>query len=236
MRKRASPFLAAVALALALGTAGSLFLGGTALAQQRRTLYWGLSGPDVVLVQSTLSDWGYYFGSIDGFYGNDMVRSVTRFQRYNGLRADGVVGRSTWEALGFPEPSPPVARYGGGAAVARNGDVDLLARLIMGEAGEEPYEGQVAVAAVILNRVRSPIFPNSLAGVIYEPWAFESVMNGFVWARTPSQSTYNAAIDALNGWDPTYGALFFWNPATASSPWVWSRQIIRWIGRHVFAR
>lgn len=229
------PVVVAIALALTLSAAGSAFLPGTAFAE-RRTLYWGLSGPDVVQVQSTLQDWGYYTGPIDGFYGNGMVRAVTRFQRYNGLFADGVVGRSTWEALGFPAPSPPLARYGGGTAVARNGDVDLLARLIMGEAGEEPYEGQVAVAAVILNRVRSPQFPNSLAGVIYEPWAFESVMNGFVWSRTPSSSTYNAAVDALNGWDPTYGALFFWNPAKAVSGWIWTRPIITWIGRHVFAR
>lgn len=121
-------------------------------------------------------------------------------------------------------------------AVVRNDEIDLLARVIAAEAEGEPYAGMVGVAAVILNRVRNPGFPNTLAGVIYQPLAFESVSNGLVWRRTPQQSAYQAAWDALNGWDPTYGALFFWNPSKPVSPWVWTRQIIVRIGNHVFAR
>jgi len=125
------------------------------------------------------------------------------------------------------------ARAGG---VTRAEDVELLARLIAAEAQGEPYVGQVAVGAVVLNRVKSPDFPNTLSGVIYQPRAFESVSNGLIWRRTPTAEAYRAARDALNGWDPTYGALFFWNPNKPVSPWVWTRQIIVRIGNHVFAR
>lgn len=125
------------------------------------------------------------------------------------------------------------ARAGG---VTRAEDVELLARLIAAEAQGEPYVGQVAVGAVVLNRVKSPGFPNTLSGVIYQPRAFESVSNGLIWRRTPTEEAYRAARDALNGWDPTYGALFFWNPNKPVSPWVWTRQIIVRIGNHVFAR
>jgi len=115
-------------------------------------------------------------------------------------------------------------------------EVNLLSRLIMGEATNEPFTGQVAVGAVVLNRVRSPEFPNTVPGVVYQPWAFESVVNGLIWSRSPSAVQIRAAQLALNGWDPTYGALFFWNPAKPVNPWIWTRQIITQIGRHVFAR
>ncbi len=115
-------------------------------------------------------------------------------------------------------------------------DVDLLSRVVMGEATGEPFAGQVAVAAVILNRTRSPEFPSTIAGVVYEIDAFESVSNGLIWAGSPTDAEYRAAELAINGWDPTGGALYFWNPATATSPWVWSRGIITEIGGHVFAR
>ena len=115
-------------------------------------------------------------------------------------------------------------------------EVTLLSRLIMGEATGEPLEGQVAVAAVILNRVRSPEFPNTVPGVVYDPWAFESVENGYIWSMQPSAEEVRAAELALNGWDPTYGALYFWNPSKPVTPWIWSRSIIVQIGEHVFAR
>ncbi len=115
-------------------------------------------------------------------------------------------------------------------------EVNLVSRLIMGEATGEPLAGQVGVGAVILNRVRSPEFPNTVAGVVYDPWAFESVENGLIWTREPSAEEVRAAELALNGWDPTYGALFFWNPAKPVSPWIWSRMIIAQIGSHVFGR
>lgn len=115
-------------------------------------------------------------------------------------------------------------------------EVNLIARLIMGEATGEPFAGQVGVAAVLLNRVRSPEFPNTVAGVVYDPWAFESVENGLIWTRDPSPENIRAAELALNGWDPTYGALYFWNPSKPVSPWIWTRQIIVQIGSHVFGR
>ncbi len=114
-------------------------------------------------------------------------------------------------------------------------NVDLLSRVIHGEAGDEPYLGKVGVGAVIVNRMRSSSFPNSLSGVIFEPYAFESVSNGLIWQRTPSEESVRAASEALNGFDPTYGALFFWNPSKPVGPWIWSRQIITQIGQHVFA-
>jgi len=116
----------------------------------------------------------------------------------------------------------------------RADELELLARVVAAEAQGEPYAGQVAVAAVILNRVNSPQFPNSISGVVYQPLAFESVSNGLIWRRQPGPEAYNAARDALNGWDPTYGALFFWNPSKRVSPWIWTRRVIVQIGNHVF--
>ncbi|MGI6406554.1 MAG: cell wall hydrolase [Syntrophaceticus sp.] len=118
---------------------------------------------------------------------------------------------------------------------SRSDNMDLLARVIHGEAADEPYLGKVAVGAVMLNRVNSASFPNSISGVVFEPYAFESVSNGLIWQRTPSEESVRAAGEALNGLDPTYGALFFWNPSKPVSPWIWSRQIITEIGQHVFA-
>ncbi len=229
---------AAVATAVLLAASLTLSPQGEIRGQARRTLWWGTSGSDVVLVQTTLRDWGYYRGPIDGYYGYATWRAVLDFQRTNGLIPDGVVGPSTWSALGYwaGAPTYAYAAYTRAPAVSRGDDVDLLARVVEGEAEGEPYEGKVAVAAVILNRVRHPSFPNTLSGVIFQPWAFESVDNGRIWRLTPSASSYRAAQDALNGWDPTYGAIYFWNPFKAVNPWVWTRTIIRWIGSHVFAR
>jgi N-acetylmuramoyl-L-alanine amidase len=122
------------------------------------------------------------------------------------------------------------------AISSREGDYMLLARLVSGEARGEPYHGQVAVASVILNRVRHPRFPNSVAGVVYQPGAFESVRNGQIWADHPSRANFNAARQALDGWDPTYGCLYFWNPYKRVSPWIWTRTIITQIGKHVFGK
>ncbi|TYP57600.1 cell wall hydrolase [Thermosediminibacter litoriperuensis] len=128
------------------------------------------------------------------------------------------------------------AEAGNYAVSVRSGDYVLLARLVSGEATGEPYIGQVAVAAVVLNRVKSSKFPNTVPEVIYQPGAFESVSNGQIWARNPSRTNYKAARDALNGWDPTYGSLFFWNPYKRVSPWIWTRRIITQIGDHVFGK
>lgn len=202
-----------------------------AQAQARPTLRWGSTGTAVQVAQRKLAAWGYYTGAVDGIYGPKMYAAVTLFQRRNGLTVDGVVGPQTWAALG---------EYGGtttsaSTAVSRSDDLDLLARVVSAEAKGEPYVGQVAVAAVILNRVRDSRFPNTLAGVIYQTDAFESVSNGTIYS--PATSTARqAAQDALNGWDPSGGALYFWNPSKTVSRWVWSRTIVTQIGNHVFAK
>lgn len=122
------------------------------------------------------------------------------------------------------------------ATIPRSGDQILLARLIAGEATGEPYTGQVGVGSVILNRVKHPKFPNSVAGVIYQPGAFESVGNGYIWSRVPTRTNYQAAVQALSGWDPTYGCLYFWNPNKPVSRWIWSRRIVTQIGKHIFGK
>lgn len=137
---------------------------------------------------------------------------------------------------GSPAQEIPVQAYRPARGISRSDEINLLARLVAAEAGDEPYVGQVAVAAVVLNRVEHPSFPNTLAGVIYQPLAFESVSSGWIWRAPGFATARRAAIDALNGWDPTYGSLYFWNPAKPVNPWVWTRQIVTQIGRHVFAR
>ncbi|MCL6615291.1 MAG: cell wall hydrolase, partial [Firmicutes bacterium] len=131
----------------------------------------------------------------------------------------------------------PVVTAPANQSYSRGGsDLELLARLVMAEAGSEPYVGQVGVGAVVMNRVESPLFPNTIAGVIYEPHAFESVSNGLIWSQPPSNSATLAAVNAISGWDPTGGALFFFNPAKTANPYIWSRVIITQIGNHIFAR
>lgn len=216
---------------------------GDLISAQRRTLYWGSTGQDVKDVQYRLRQWGYYDGLIDGIFGPRTSAAVRQFQARNGIPADGIVSTATWQALGLwtgggggagTQTSPP-ANYTPTAGVSRSNDVQLLARLIHAEAQAEPYLGKVAVGAVVLNRVQSPQFPNTLAGVIYQPGAFESVSNGRV-NLTPAAESVKAAADAINGWDPTYGALFFWNPYKRVSAWIWSRPIVRQIGQHVFGK
>ncbi|HLS54108.1 MAG TPA: spore cortex-lytic enzyme [Tissierellaceae bacterium] len=192
-----------------------------------RTLYWGVTGDDVRTVQDKLSRWGYYDGQVDGIFGARTYRAVRRFQEKNGLRVDGVVGPATANALGMP------AATGGGQGVNRQSDEYLLARTVHGEARGEPYVGKVAVAAVVLNRTRHPSFPNTIAGVVYQPLAFTAVADGQI-NLTPDKDSLKAARDALNGWDPTYGCLYYWNPATATSKWIWSRKVTLKIGKHWF--
>ncbi|SET67729.1 N-acetylmuramoyl-L-alanine amidase [Natronincola peptidivorans] len=197
-----------------------------------QNLSWGSSGAEVTELQNRLSRWGYYDGPISGTFGPQTYEAVRFFQRQNGLTVDGIVGPQTRNALGMAAtasaPAAPVSR-----GVSRSDDVELLARTIHAESKGEPYEGQVAVGAVILNRIRSADFPNTLAGVVYQPCAFEPVKRGTI-NEAPNDSAYRAARDALNGWDPTGGALYFWNPATATSRWIWTRTITLRIGRHVF--
>lgn len=198
-----------------------------------QSIYWGSSGAEVTRVQERLSQWGYYSGPLDGYYGYETYRAVLNFQRSNGLNPDGVVGSNTLVAMGLstPEPAPEVSR---GAATDR-GEISLLAQVIEGEAADEPYLGKVAVGAVIANRTKSASFPHTISGVIFQDFAFESISNGQAYRPVTSESI-EAAQSALAGYDPTGGALFFWNPYKPVSPWIWSRPIITQIGNHVFAR
>lgn len=195
-----------------------------------RTLYWGVQGQDVRTVQDKLLRWRYYTGEVDGIFGASTYRAVRKFQAQNGLNVDGVVGPATARALGMPEAVTAAAANQG---INRNADEYLLARTIHGEARGEPYVGKVAVAAVVLNRTRSQSFPNTIAGVVYQPLAFTAVADGQI-NLTPNKDSIKAARDALNGWDPTYGCLYYWNPATATSKWIWSRKVMLKIGKHWF--
>lgn len=177
-------------------------------------------------VQTKLKRWGYYTGTIDGIYGNLTRKAVRYFQSKNGLAVDGIVGKKTAAALGMT--------LGSDDNSISNNDLYLLAKCVYAEARGESYTGQVAVAAVILNRVKSADFPNTIAGVIYQPWAFTAVNDGQINLE-PNQTAYNAARDALNGWDPTYGALYYYNPRTATNKWIYSKKTTVTIGKHVFA-
>ena len=184
----------------------------------------GSTGSGVSELQEKLQSWGYYSGEVDGIYGSRTEAAVKSFQRKNGLSVDGVAGPATLAAMGIS---------GSGGASARGNDTALLARLISAEARGEPYVGQVAVGAVVLNRVEHPSFPGTLSGVIYQSGAFSCLQDG-QWDQPVSDSAYSAARDALNGWDPTGGAIYYFNPATATSSWIWSRPLIITIGKHRF--
>jgi len=182
----------------------------------------GLTTSQVKTVQTKLKNWGYYTGYVDGIYGTKTKAAVVRFQKNNGLTADGIVGTNTAKALGMS------------LTTQTTNNVYLLAKCIYAEARGEPYKGQVAVGAVILNRVDSSLFPNTIYGVIYQPYAFTCVSDGQI-NLTPDSNAYSAANDAMNGWDPSYGALYYYNPNTATSSWIWSKKILVTIGKHNFA-
>ena len=195
------------------------------------TYYWGSSGPVIRAVQQRLKNWGYYDGNVDGVLGEKTWQAVKLFQQKNNLNVDGIIGPATLEKIGLP-----TGEYSGGnvnITNATNEDLDILASAVFGEGRGEPYEGQVAIAAVILNRVASPDFPDSIYEVVYQKGAFDAVRDGQI-NLTPNETAYNAAIDALNGWDPSDGALYYWNPVTATSQWIWTVPITKRIGNHVF--
>jgi len=194
--------------------------------------YYGSTGQEVINIQAKLYNWGYYKGIVDGIYGYLTYTAVRDFQAKNGLTVDGIAGPETLAALGLPT-GVATASYDTDGATSQ--DIDLLAHLIYGEARGEPYIGQVAVGAVILNRTRDDRFPKTIAGVIYQPGAFDAVYDGQI-NLTPDKNAYNAAIDAINGWDPSGGAIYYYNPATATNAWIWTRPIVAVIGRHNFAK
>lgn len=185
----------------------------------------GSRGTEVRNIQTRLKAWGYYSYSIDDIYGWRTAEAVKKFQRKHNLTADGICGPATLEKIGLPT----------GGATSGTNDLNLLARIINGEARGESYTGQVAVGAVVLNRVKSSSFPNTISGVIYQKGAFTAVSDGQI-NKPVSQTCYNAARDAMNGWDPSGGALYYYNPAIATSSWIKSRPIITKIGNHVFCK
>lgn len=192
----------------------------------------GNTGSTVRTLQQKLKNWGYYKGSVDGIFGAKTKEAVKYFQRKNGLTADGIVGPKTLAALGMSGSS---GTTGSSSSSYSDADVQLLARLIYGEARGESYVGQVAVGAVVMNRIKSSSFPNTMSGVIYQSYAFTAVNDGQI-NLTPNQTAKKAALDAINGWDPTYGAIYYYNPVTATSSWIFSRQTTVTIGNHVFAK
>ena len=191
------------------------------------TVAWGSRGTEVTAVQQRLKQYGYLDGAADGVFGQETYDAVVWFQRKNGLTADGVAGPATLAALGLPQSAAAGADY-------HESEITVLARLIHAEARGEPYLGKVAVAAVVLNRVKSPLFPNTISGVIYQSGAFDCVRDGQI-SLTPDSDSIRAARDAMNGWDPTGGCVYYYNPATATSAWIWSREVRLTIGRHAFA-
>ena len=221
MTRRRSKLLGVLAGVLAL-----LLLGNMA---QAATYRQGSSGEAVRTIQTKLKRWGYYDGQVDGIFGEQTRKAVIYFQRTNGLTADGIVGTNTLKALGMPV-SGSSANSGTSAA---EHDVALLARVISAEARGEPYAGQVAVGAVILNRVEHPSFPSTLAGVVYQPGAFTCMTDGQI-DRPVAESARRAAQEALGGSDPSGGAIYYFNPDTATSAWIWSRPLITVIGKHRF--
>lgn len=183
------------------------------------------SASEIRAVQQRLSEFGYYYGAVNGIQDQATTQAVIKFQRDYGLNAEGYIGPLTLQMLGIDTYSES----------GQNSDLYLLAKCIYGEARGESYVGQVAVAAVILNRVKHPSFPNTIAGVVYQPWAFTAVFDGQINLE-PNQSAYSAAQDALNGWDPTYGCIYYYNPVTATNKWILTREIVLQIGKHVFAK
>lgn len=191
---------------------------------------YGSRGNEVIQIQTKLKRWGYYNGSIDGIYGSQTVAAVKWFQRKNGLTADGIAGTKTLNAMGIYNSS-----NNNSGTTNSSTDLNLLARLVYGEARGEPYTGQVAVAAVVMNRVKSSSFPNTIAGVIYQSGAFDVVKDGQI-NMSPNSTAIKAAQDAINGWDPSYGAIYYFNPNTATSRWIWSRPMTVTIGNHRFCK
>ena len=209
---------------------------------QTAVLKQGSNGGEVKELQRRLKEWGYYNGAVDGIYGKGTVEAVKKFQQKNGLKADGVAGIETYKALGMNDSVKVLENEKKGSGSSNtagsnytSSDLYLLAKCIYAEARGESYTGQVAVGAVILNRVASSKFPNTIAGVIYQKNAFTAVSDGQINLE-PDKTAMNAASDAMNGWDPTYGCIYYYNPAVATSSWIFGRPTVTTIGKHVFAK
>ena len=205
----------------------ALVIVSVCLDAKGATLSLGSRGERVALIQQRLKEWGDYTGAVDGVYGRGTYNAVVRFQRRNGLTADGRIGYKTAAALGVPLTGTITA------TLYRESELSILARLVSGEARGEPYIGQVAVAAVVLNRVRSDEFPDTVSAVIFQPGAFDAVSDGQI-DKGPNDTALRAARDAMNGYDPTYGCLYYYNPANTTNKWMLSKPVALRIGNHVF--
>lgn len=222
--------LALVFVAAVMAFSASAFVYPSTETAYAAVIKQGSKGETVKKIQQKLKNWGYYSGTVDGIFGAKTTAAVKLFQKKNGLTVDGVVGAKTLAALGIS-----AASSSGATSSYSSSDVNLLAHLIYGEARGETYVGQVAVGAVVMNRIKSSSFPNTMAGVIYQSYAFTAVADGQI-NLTPDANAKKAAQDAMNGWDPTYGAIYYYNPKTATSQWIFSRQTTITIGNHVFAK
>ncbi len=220
-----SPERKRLILALAVLFALNIFIIAMAQSASADLYKKGSSGAVVREIQTRLKNWGYYDGAVDGIYGSRTEAAVIWFQKKNGLAVDGKAGAQTLAAMGISTK--------GIVESSTSGDVSLLARLISAEARGESYEGQVAVGAVVMNRIAHPSFPNTLSGVVYQRGAFSCLDDG-QFDQPVAQSAYSAARDAMNGYDPTGGAIYYFNPATATSKWIWSRPLLVVIGSHRF--
>lgn len=228
MQKRSKRLCLALAVLLSV----SMVLVALVPAVEAASYKKGSSGTVVTQIQTKLKSWGYYTGTVDGIYGSGTERAVRAFQQKNGLTVDGKAGDQTLAAMGLSAGGGNSSNSGGSGG-ASSSQVDLLARLISAEARGEPYSGQVAVGAVVLNRIKHPSFPNTLPGVIYQSGAFTCITDG-QFNQPVAESAYRAARDALNGVDPSGGAIYYFNPSTATSSWIWSRPLITVIGKHRF--
>jgi N-acetylmuramoyl-L-alanine amidase len=202
----------------------SLFLFSSAFS------YYGSRSTEVLIIQTKLKEQGYYKGNLDSIYGYQTYRAVKHFQLKNNLKIDGICGQDTLGALGISSKDIPSISRGDS-----NRNLWLLASIVHGEARGEPYIGQVAVAAVVLNRVKDGRFPKSISGVIYQKGAFDAISDGQFYI-SPNDSAYKAATEAMNGYDPSGGAIYYYNPNTATDKWIWTRTVIKVIGNHCFAK
>ena len=225
LRRRVLSLLLAVVLLGSIGTIAAVQSGDDSISTLSKM---GSRGDEVRRIQQKLKNWGYYTGSVDGIYGSQTQNAVRKFQRDNGLTVDGIAGPKTLSYLGISSGSSGSGQY-------NSNDVYLLAKVIAAEARGESYVGQVAVGAVVLNRVEHSSFPDSIAGVVYQPGAF-SCVNDSNWSVAPTAESQKAARDAINGWDPSGGAIYYYNPAKTSNQWIRSRPVIVTIGSHLFCK
>lgn len=225
-------YIILISAAVALGAIGGGFLAyELCYPNSGESVYalskYGSTGSEVKTLQQKLKDLGFYYGNVDGIFGTQTQTAVRNFQRSVGITVDGIAGPTTLLYLGLDTgTSSPNTQYS-------SSDVQLLAKVISAEARGESYEGQVAVGAVVLNRVAHPSFPDSISGVVYQAGAFSCVYDSN-WNEPVAESAKRAAIDAINGWDPSGGAIFYFNPDKTNDAFMHSRPVITIIGNHRF--